>query len=187
MNKLIYQAVLQNKKNEKAKEIKGDWTLRVGREDGTGRDPEVGFHFLWVFFKQCYFLLMSNLLLHKLFDSWSVLYRWLELLPPSLLHDLLQVKFLKQILYSPFRCLKFGRNVIVIFQSAPFPLILATNKNLCIFLELSEYEIFKKKERQDDKLCPMSCCQFQVGLEALQDARNRDLLLCLVRIFLWPS
>ena len=46
MNILIYQAVLQNKKNEKAKEIKGDWTLRVGREDGTGRDPEVGFHFL---------------------------------------------------------------------------------------------------------------------------------------------
>ena len=124
---------------------------------------------------------------YKLFDSWPAPYRWLELLPPSLLHDLLQVKFLKQILYSPFRCLKFGRNVIVIFQSAPFPLILATNKNLCIFLELSEYEIFKKKERQDDKLCPMSCCQFQVGLEALQDARNRDLLLCLVRIFLWPS
>ena len=97
MNKLIYQAVLQNKKNEKAKEIKGDWTLRVGTEDGTGSDPEVGFHLLLVFYKQCYFSLMSNLLLHKLFNSWSVLYRWLELLPPPLLHDLLQVKFLKQI------------------------------------------------------------------------------------------
>ena len=33
-------------KETKAKEIKGDWTLRVGREDGTGRDPEVGFHLL---------------------------------------------------------------------------------------------------------------------------------------------
>ena len=33
-------------KETKANEIKGDWTLRVGREDGTGRDPEVGFHLL---------------------------------------------------------------------------------------------------------------------------------------------
>ena len=49
---------------------------------------------------------------------------------------------------------------------------------------MSENDNFEKKERQDDKLCQMSCGQFQVGLEALQDARNRDLLLCLVMIFL---
>ena len=42
-------------------------------------------------------------------------------------------------------------------------------------------------KRMKDKLCQMSCGQFQVGLEGLQDARNRDLLLCLVMIFQWPS
>ena len=36
----------KQKETKKAKEIKGDWTLRVGREDGSGRYPEVGFHLL---------------------------------------------------------------------------------------------------------------------------------------------
>ena len=77
--------------------------------------------------------------------------RWLELLPPPVLHDLLQVIVVK--------ALSLCRHLPDLLRYSYF-----TDEHKCIYLIM-------------EVVFPV----LQEGLKALLDARNRDLLLCLVK------